>query len=115
MAEMELSVDHPKYWEAFHNYAAGQTGQPQAYAAYVLKDPQIGARVWQGLSGQGGGGGGAGGGAAQFASKAAPLTGPNVPNTLQEVRGRPQAAGDAHRLLTIIEEMEWAGAYAPKQ
>ena len=111
MAEMELTVEHPKYWEAFHAYAAAQAGQPQAYAAYVMKDAQLGARVWQGLSGQGRGGGMG----AQFSAKAAPLTGPDVPHALQEVRGRPEAAGDAHRLLLMIEEMEWAREYAPQE
>ena len=37
-----------------------QAGQPLAYAAYVLKDPQIGARVWQGLTGPSRGGRGMG-------------------------------------------------------
>jgi hypothetical protein len=111
MAEMELTVDDPKYWDAFHAYAATQTGQPLAYASYVLKDPQLGARVWQELAG-GGRGGGMG---ANFSVPAHPLTGPEIPNALQEVPGRPEAAGDAHRLLILIESMEWANDYAPKQ
>jgi hypothetical protein len=110
MAEMELTVDHPKYWEAFHAYAAGQTGQPLAYAAYATKNAQLGARVWQSLSAQGRGGMGA-----NFSAQATPLTGPDVPFVLQELRGRPEAAGDAHRLLILLESMEFAREYAPKE
>jgi hypothetical protein len=42
------------------------------------------------------------------------LTGPDIPNPLQEVPGRPQAAGDGHRLRVLIEELEWVGQWAPK-
>jgi hypothetical protein len=110
MSEMELSVDHPKYWEVFHQSVANQTGQPLAYAAYMLKNPELGARVWQELTNRGG----RGGRPDSYAAKPALLTGPDIPNPLQEVPGRPQAAGDGHRLRVLIEELEWVGQWAPK-
>jgi hypothetical protein len=33
MSELELSIDYPKYWEAWHAYAAAADGRPLAYAA----------------------------------------------------------------------------------
>jgi len=110
MSEMELSVDHPKYWEVFHQSVTNQTGQPLAYAAYMLKNPELGARVWQELTNRGG----RGGRPDSYAAKPALLTGPDIPNPLQEVPGRPQAAGDGHRLRVLIEELEWVGQWAPK-
>jgi hypothetical protein len=109
MAEMELTVDYPKYWETFHNSVVNQTGQPLAYAAYALKSAELGARVWQEPAGPGGRGGGRGD------AKPKPVTGPDVPSALQEMPGRPQAAGDGHRLRVLIEELEWAGQWAPKE
>ncbi|MGD1031452.1 MAG: hypothetical protein ABSA05_09945 [Opitutaceae bacterium] len=112
MSEMELYVDNPQYWEVFHRSVANQTDQPLAYAAYIYKDPEMGARVWQDMTGRGGRRG-RGGRGDPYDAKPALLTGPDVPNPLQEVAGRPQAAGDGHRLRVLIEELEWAGQWAP--
>ena len=110
MSEMELVVDHPRYWEVFHHSVANQADQPLAYAAYKLNDPVLGARVWQEQPGRGG----RGGRGDPYDAKPSLLTGPDVPHPLQEAAGRPQAAGDGHRLRVLIEELEWAGQWAPK-
>ncbi len=49
MAELELVVDHPAYWEAWHNYAAHTAGSPMAYAAYVTKNAALGRQAAQSL------------------------------------------------------------------
>jgi len=110
MSEMELVVDYPKYWDVFHHSVTNQTDQPLAYAAYKLNDPVLGARVWQEPAGRGG----RGGRGDPYDTKPALLDGPDVPHSLQEAAGRPQAAGDGHRLRVLIEELEWAGQWAPK-
>jgi len=45
MAEMERVVDHPKYWEAWHYYAANTPGSPMAYAAYITKNADLGRKA----------------------------------------------------------------------
>jgi hypothetical protein len=115
MAEMELVVDHPKYWEAWHNYAVRTAGQPMAYAAFVTKNAALGRQVAQTLIV-----------AAQhreirpgaygvnFDVKPHRVTGPDVPSPVWELEGRPEAGPDAHRLLVLIESLDWAGEYLPK-
>jgi hypothetical protein len=115
MAEMEMVVDHPKYWEAFHNYAVNSgSEQPQAYGAYITKNADLGRRVAQGLVGRGGGRGGGSGGFVNFGVQPHVVSGPDVPNTLRELQGRPEAGGDAHRLLILLETLDWVGEYLPK-
>jgi len=115
MAEMELVIDHPKYWEAWHNYAVRTPGQPMAYAAYVTKNAELGRQVAQTLISRSDGRGGSVGGPVDFSVKPRLTSGPDVPSPVLEVQGRPQAAGDAHRLLTIIESLDWVGEYLPKE
>jgi hypothetical protein len=114
MAEMELVVDHPAYWQAWHTYSAHTEGQPMAYAAYVMKDAALGQQAAQSLIGRGGRRGGGAGGPSNFSVKPHLVSGPDVPSSLMEAQGRPQAAGDGHRLRTIIESLEWVGEYLPK-
>ena len=116
MAEMELVVDHPKYWEAWHNYAVRTPGQPMAYGAYITKNPDLGRQVAQSLTAD-----------AQhreirpgaygvnFDVKPHLVSGPDVPSPVWELQGRPEAGPDAHRLLVILESLDWAGEYLPKQ
>src|SRR5208283_355070 len=116
MAEMELVVDHPKYWEAWHNYAVRTAGQPMAYGAYITKNPELGRQVAQSLTAD-----------AQhheirpgaygvnFDVKPHLVSGPDVPSPVWELQGRPEAGPDAHRLLVILESLDWASEYLPKQ
>ena len=116
MAEMELVVDHPKYWEAWHNYAVRTAGQPMAYGAYITKNPELGRQVAQSLAAD-----------AQhheirpgaygvnFDVKPHLVSGPDVPSPVWELQGRPEAGPDAHRLLVILESLDWANEYLPKQ
>lgn len=116
MAEMELVVDHPKYWEAWHNYAVRTAGQPMAYGAYITKNPELGRQVAQSLTAD-----------AQhheirpgaygvnFDVKPHLVSGPDVPSPVWELQGRPEAGPDAHRLLVILESLDWVGEYLPKQ
>ncbi|MGA3182122.1 MAG: Tat pathway signal sequence domain protein [Verrucomicrobiota bacterium] len=116
MAELELVVEHPNYWEAWHQYAVRTVGQPMAYAAYVTKDAALGRQVAQTLIA-----------ASQhheirpgafgvnFDVKPHRVTGPDVPSPVWELEGRPEAGPDAHRLLVLIESLDWAGEYLPKE
>jgi hypothetical protein len=115
MAEMELVVDHPKYWEAWHNYAVRTAGQPMAYGAYVTKNADLGRQVAQSL-------------VAEARPREIPagafgirldvkphlVSGPDVPSPVWELQGRPEAGPDAHRLLVMLESLDWAGEYLPK-
>jgi hypothetical protein len=116
MAEMELVVDHPKYWEAWHNYAVRTAGQPMAYGAYITKNPELGRQVAQSLAAdaqhreiQPGAYG------VNFDVKPHLVSGPDVPSPVWELQGRPEAGPDAHRLLVILESLDWASEYLPKQ
>jgi len=116
MAEMELVVDHPQYWEAWHNYAVRTAGQPMAYGAYVTKNAELGRQVAQTLiadarhreipAGAYG---------VNFDVKPHLVSGPDVPSPVWELQGRPEAGPDAHRLLVMIESLDWAGEYLPKE
>ncbi|MGD0410178.1 MAG: hypothetical protein ABSC18_00615 [Verrucomicrobiota bacterium] len=115
MAEMELVVDHPKYWEAWHNYAVRTAGQPMAYGAYVTKNAELGRQVAQTLIADArhreippGAYG------VNFDVKPHLVSGPDVPRPVWELQGRPEAGPDAHRLLVQIESLDWAGEYLPK-
>lgn len=115
MAELELVVDHPKYWEAWHNYASRTAGQPMAYAAYVTKNAELGRQVAQTLlTREAGRTGGGRGGFVDFNVQPRLTTGPDLPSPVRELSGRPEAAGDAHRLLIILESLDWVGEYLPK-
>jgi hypothetical protein len=115
MAEMELVVDHPAYWAAWHNYGAHTPGQPMAYAAYVMKDANLGQQVAQTLvaasrhrviqPGQFG---------VNFDVKAHLVSAPDVPSPVWELTGMPEGGPDGHRMRTIIESLDWAGQYLPK-
>ena len=115
MAEMELVVDHPKYWEAWHNYAVRTPGQPMAYAAYVIKNADLGRRVAATLVADArprdprpGAFG------VNFGVKPHLVSGPDVPSPVRELPGRPKGGPDGHRLLVLIESLDWAGEYLPK-
>jgi len=43
------------------------------------------------------------------------VAGPDVPSPVWELQGRPEAGPDAHRLLVILESLDWASEYLPKQ
>jgi hypothetical protein len=116
MAEMELVVDHPAYWEAWHNYAAHTPGNPMAYAAYVMKDANLGQQAAQTLiiRRRGMSGGAEGAGPVDWSLKPRLTSGPDVPSPVWELLGRPQAAGDGRRFGTMIETLDWVGGYLPK-
>ena len=115
MAEMELVVDHPKYWEAWHYYAAHTAGNPMAYAAYVTKDADLGRQAAETLIA-----------AAQhreirpgeygvnFDVKPHLVPPPDVPSPVWELKGRPEGGPDGRRLGALIESLDWVGEYLPK-
>jgi len=105
MSELELSIDYPKYWEAWHAYAAAGDGRPLAYAAWVTKNPELGQRVWQTRL-QGGRGGGP-----AFMTEFHQVNPPDVPFPLREASGQPSAGPDGNRLGALIQMLEWAGQY----
>ena len=68
----------------------------------------MGQKVWVGLDR------GVGGTIRKaFSTKLNTISGPNVAAPLQEVPGRPEAAGDGQRMLNIIECLDLAGQYLP--
>jgi hypothetical protein len=115
MAEMERVVDHPQYWEAWHYYAANTPGSPMAYAAYITKNAELGRKAAQTLIA-----------AAQpreippgafgvhFDVKPHLVPAPDVPSPVWELKGRPEGGPDGRRLGTLIESLDWAGEYLPK-
>jgi hypothetical protein len=115
MAEMERVVDHPKYWDAWHYYAANTPGSPMAYAAYITKNADLGRQAAQTLIA-----------AAQpreippgafgvhFDLKPHLVPAPDVPSPVWELKGRPEGGPDGRRLGTLIESLDWAGEYLPK-
>jgi hypothetical protein len=115
MAEMELVVEHPKYWEAWHHYAANTPGNPMAYAAYVTKNADLGQQAAQTLinvakhreirPGEFG---------VNFDAKPRLVPAPDVPNPIWELPGRPEGGPDGRRLGTLLESLDWAGEYLPK-
>ena len=107
MAELELSVDYPQYWEAWHAYAATGDGRLLAYAAWVTKNPELGRRAWQGRAN------GGRAGTQVFATEFHTVEPPDVPVPLREPPGRPEAGPDGNRLGNLIQMLEWAGQYLP--
>jgi hypothetical protein len=107
MAELELSVDYPRYWEAWHAYAATGDGRLLAYAAWVTKNPELGRRAWQGRAN------GGRAGTQVFATQFHTVEPPDVPAPLREPPGRPEAGPDGNRLGNLIQMLEWAGQYLP--
>jgi hypothetical protein len=115
MAEMERIVDHPKYWEAWHYYAANTPGSPMAYAAYITKNAELGRQAAQTLIAS-----------AQpreippgafgvhFDVKPHLVSAPDVPSPVWELKGRPEGGPDGRKLGTLIESLDWAGEYLPK-
>jgi hypothetical protein len=115
MAEMEGVVDHPKFWAAWHQYAKLTPGQPMAYAAHVLKDANLGKRAAEELIGGVNAKGVKTGGFVDYGVKPHWVSGPDVPRPVNEPQGRPEAAGDAHRLLVLLESLDWVGDYLPQE
>jgi hypothetical protein len=115
MAEMELVVDHPKYWEAWHYYASHTPGNPMAYAAYVTKNAVLGRQAAQTLidaakhreirPGEFG---------VSFDAKPHLVPAPDVPSPVWELPGRPEGGPDGRRLGTLIESLDWVGEYLPR-
>ena len=115
MAEMEQIVDHPKYWEAWHNYAAHTAGNPMAYAAYITKNADLGRQAAETLRtaaqhhdippGEFG---------VNFDVKPHLVSTADVPSPVWELPGRPEGGPDGRRLGTMIESLDWAGEYLPK-
>jgi hypothetical protein len=105
MAELELNIDYPEFWKAFHTYAATGTGRLLAYGAWATHDDELGRKVWQsfarpGFEGRSG-----------FPTEFRKVEPPDVPAALSEAPIRTEAAGDAQRLINLIEALEWAGKY----
>ena len=115
MAEMERVVDHPQYWTAWHYYAANTSGSPMAYAAYITKNTDLGRQAAQTLIAAAqpreippGGFG------VHFDVKPHLVPAPDVPSPVWELKGRPEGGPDGRRLGTLIESLDWAGEYLPK-
>jgi len=108
MSELELSIDYPKYWEAWHAYAASGDGRPLAYAAWVTKNPELSSatrlanpparRPWRSPA---------------FMTEFHQVNPPDVPFPLREASGQPSAGPDGNRLGALIQMLEWAGQYLP--
>ena len=115
MAEMELVVDHPAYWTAWHYYGAHTPGNPMAYAAYVMKDANLAQQAAQTLvaaskhrvirPGEFG---------ANFDVKPHLNSSPDVPDPVWELPGRPEGGPDGRKFGTMIESLDWVGDYLPK-
>jgi uncharacterized protein YciI len=115
MSEMELVVDHPAYWTAWHYYGAHTPGNPMAYAAYVMKDADLARQAAQTLvvlshpreirSGQFG---------VKWDDKPHLNSTPDVPRPVWELTGRPEGGPDGRRFGTMIESLDWVGDYLPK-
>jgi hypothetical protein len=114
MAEMELVVDHPAYWAAWHYYCAHTPGNPMAYAAFVMKDADLGKEAAQtllkeakrqraipGISGT------------SFDVPPHLNSSPDVPSPVWELPGRPEGGPDGRHFGTMIESLEWVGGYLP--
>jgi hypothetical protein len=114
MAEMELVVDHPAYWAAWHYYCAHTPGNPMAYAAFVMKDADLGKEAAQtllkeakrqraipGISGT------------SFDVQPHLNSSPDVPSPVWELPGRPEGGPDGRHFGTMIESLEWVGGYLP--
>jgi hypothetical protein len=114
MAEMELVIDHPAYWAAWHNYCAHTPGNPMAYAAYITKDSAIGRQAAQtllreakrqraipGISGT------------SFDVQPHLNSSPDLPSPVDELPGRPEGGPDGRHFGTMIESLEWVGQYLP--
>ena len=115
MAELELVVDHPAYWEAWHNYAAHTAGSPMAYAAYATRNAALAQQAAKSLvaeaqprlirPGQFG---------VDFNAKAHLVPAPDVPSPVWELQGRPAGGPDGRRFGTMLESLDWVGDYLPK-
>ena len=108
--QLMQEIDYPEFWTAWTEMASRGSGRLLAYAAQVRNDPAMGRRVWGGGGTERGGGGGM---RAAFSTQLHTVSGPDVPAALQEVPGRPEAAGDGQRMLNIIECLDLAGQYLP--
>ncbi len=106
--QLMQEIDYPEFWKAWTEMASRGNGRLLAYAAAQRHDAEMGKRVWTLLNR------GVGGTMrAAFNTKLQTVSGPDVPSTLQEVPGRPEAAGDGQRMLDIIESLDLAGQYLP--
>jgi hypothetical protein len=106
--QLMQEIDYPEFWKAWTEMASRGNGRLLAYAASVRQDPEMGRKVWAGLDR------GVGGSIRQaFSTQLHTVAGPDVAATLQEVPGRPEAAGDGQRMLNIIECLDLAGKYLP--
>jgi hypothetical protein len=77
-----------------------------------------GGRAGRGARGAGGGARGAEASVPQggrYTALPTKLEGPDYPNAVDVVPGRPETAGDGHRLLEMIELLDLAGDQLPKQ
>ncbi len=126
--QLQQMIDYPQFWDAWMQVASTGSGPLRAYVGYMKKDPQIGQTVWSGGRGGRGGRGAATAPAARggargaetnvpsggrFANKPYIVQGPDFPYAFEEVPGRPETAGDGHRLLELIEQLDLAGQYLP--
>jgi hypothetical protein len=87
-----------------------------AYAAYVTKNAELGRKAAESLIA-----------AAQhreirpgafgvhFDVKPHLVPAPDVPSPVWELNGRPEGGPDGRRLGSLIESLEWAGEYLPKE
>ena len=71
----------------------------------MTDNPELGHRVWQasatpGFEGRTG-----------FPTQFRTIEPPDVPAAISESPRRTEAAGDAQRLINLIEALEWAGKY----
>jgi hypothetical protein len=86
-----------------------------AYAAYVTKNADLGQQAAQTLinvakhreirPGEFG---------VNFDAKPRLVPAPDVPNPIWELPGRPEGGPDGRRLGTLLESLDWAGEYLPK-
>ena len=105
MAELELNIDYPEFWKAFHGYAVTGTGRLLAYGAAATNSDELGRKVWEsfarpGFEGRSG-----------FPTQFRTVAPPDVPSALSEAPIRTETAGDSQRMINLIEALEWAGKY----
>jgi hypothetical protein len=133
--QLHQMIDYPEFWDRWMQVASTGSGPLKGFVAMVRKDDALAQQVWGGGRGGGRGGRGAASAEAQgedarggrgargaevnvpsggrYDNKPTIIKGPDYPAPFEAVPGRPETAGDGHRLLEWIEQLEFAPQYVP--